>query len=77
MHNLAVCYERLDKISSALKWFKRASQIKPTMHFTFIGAAINFFKLGKYNEAANFIRAAIKEVEKEKILHFGALDYVE
>ena len=49
MHNLAVCYERMDKISSALKWFKRASQIKPTMHFTFIGAAINFFKLGQYN----------------------------
>ena len=25
MHNLAVCYERLDKLSSALKWFRRAS----------------------------------------------------
>ena len=37
------------------------------MHFTFIGAAINFFKLGKYSQAAVFIRAAIKEVEKVKI----------
>lgn len=77
MHNLAVCYERLDKISSALKWFKRASQIKPTLHFTFIGASINLFKLGRYQQAAKFIRAAIKEVEKEKISHFGSLDFVE
>lgn len=51
MHNIAVCYERLEKFSSALKWFKRASQIKPSMHFTFIGAAINLFKLGKYEKA--------------------------
>lgn len=77
MHNIAVCYERLEKFSSALKWFKRASQIKPSMHFTFIGAAINLFKLGKYEKAEQFVRAAIKEVEKEKIEQYGSLDFEE
>ena len=60
MHNLAVCYERRDKYSSALKWFKRASYVKPDLHFTYIGAAINLFKLAKYELAAEFVRVAIK-----------------
>ena len=47
------------------------------MHFTFIGAAINFFKLGKFKKAADFVRAAIKEVERVKIEHCGSLDHVE
>jgi len=59
MHNLAVCYERRDKYSSALKWFKRASKIKPDLHFTYIGVAVNYFKLAKFEIAANFVRAGI------------------
>ena len=77
MHNLAVCYERRDKFSSALKWFRRASQIKPSMHFAFIGAAINFHKLGYYMRAAEFVRAAIQEVEREKIEQFETLEHIE
>ena len=77
MYNLAVCYERRDKYSSALKWFKRASKIKPTMHFTFIGAAVNFFKLAKFEQAESFVRAAIAQVEKLKIEQCGSLDVIE
>ena len=47
------------------------------MHFAFIGATINFFKLGKFQKAADFVRAAIAEVEKDKIEKFGSLDHVE
>ena len=47
------------------------------MHFTFIGASINFFKLGLYVQAAKFVRAGIKEVEKEKLEQFGSLDHIE
>ena len=77
MHNIGVCYERLEKFTAALKWFKRASQIAPNKHFTFRGATINFFKLGKYQQASDFVRAAISEVKKEKIEKFGSLDHIE
>ena len=77
MHNIAVCYERLDKFTSALKWFKRASRIKPSIHFTFIGAAVNLFKLGYCEFAAEFVRAAIYEVERIKMREFGSLDHIE
>lgn len=77
MYNLAVCYERRDKYSSALKWFKRASKIKPSLHFTFIGATINLFKLGKFALAESYVRAAISQVKKLKIEKFGDLSYIE
>ena len=67
MYNLAVCYERRNKCGCALKWFKRASFIKPELHATYIGAAINYFKLAKYDIAESFVRAAISQVEREKI----------
>ena len=47
------------------------------MHVAFIGATINLYKLGMYQKAADFVRAAIIEVEKEKIAKFGSLDHVE
>ena len=48
MHNLGACYERLGKFTAALRWFKRASLFAPHMHVAFVGATINFFKLGKF-----------------------------
>ena len=61
----------------ALKWFKRASKIKPDLHFTYIGVAVNYFKLAKFEIAANFVRAGIVQLERKKIEKFGSLDYIE
>ena len=77
MYNLAVCYERRDKLSSALKWFKRASKIKPSLHFTYVGAAVNLFKLGRFEKAEAFVRAGIAQVKKLKIEKFGCLQHIE
>ena len=77
MHNIAVCYEQLEKFSCAHKWFKRSTFVEPKMHQSFIGAAVNAFKLGKYQAAADLVRSAIIEVKKEKINQFGDLEHVE
>ena len=59
MFNLAANYERLYKFASALKWLKQATKVKPDFELAHEGAALNLFKLGRYKEAAESIRACI------------------
>ena len=59
MFNLAACCERLGKLSTALKWFKQATKVKPDFELAHEGAALNLFKLGRYKEAAKALRACI------------------
>ena len=55
MYNLGTNYERLHKFGSALKWFKHAAIIKPNMEIAHRAAALNYFKLGRYEEATKSI----------------------
>ena len=63
MYNLGTNYERLHKFGSALKWFRHAAIIKPNMEIAHRAAALNFFKLGRYEEATKSIRDCIEVYE--------------
>ena len=66
MFNLGTSYERLGKFGSALKWFRKAARTRPKMEIAHYASGLNFFKLGRYKEAAVAFRDCIKVFEQLK-----------
>ena len=78
MFNIAAVYERFNKFTCAFKWFKRTVQVESSMNEAHMGAALNLFKLGKFELAATFVEEAIavlEDLKREK--EGGRIDTVE
>ena len=48
MYNIAVLYFKLNKLTSAKRWFQKAIDIEPRMYQSYHGACLTCFKLGSY-----------------------------
>jgi len=59
MFNLACCYEKLGRFSSAKRWFDNLCSIKLDWADAYYGAALSAFKLGKYEETLPRVSKAI------------------
>lgn len=65
MFNLATCFERQKKFTSALTWFKKFIKIKPELEQGYMGACLTAFKLGLYQEARDFVEIGIEIVKEQ------------